>query len=297
MVEIHFLKMLKANLGKTEITTKIRSNWTLNFQFERPCFKRVCLKRFGLFQWFGFTIVLSRSPSSSSWQMAVCIVDKRGDTQKESCSLADTNGINRRFKAITKVHRTSWDKALVLWSSLRLQAVLFFANRWHHRSVYWCLFDHERLLRKRQRLSLANAAMAEDCTRRPCEIVRMMKEAVSLTLREEASLTQFVQKKTSRPQNNFRKAWTDLSSRTSWNIYFLETMTLATLFLLDESSLEEPHKDGFAVFFKMLRKLFTMSRISSSRHYRLNPHLLSSSTTSEQQRQVVVRFHTDTSWQ
>ena len=182
--------------------------------------------------------------------MAVCIVDQRGDTQKESCSFTDANGINWCFKAITNVRRAGFDKAFVCCGHL-CNCKLFYSSPTDYiiEGVHCRLFDHEREFRKRQRHRLAIEAMAEDCTRRPCEIVRIVKEAVPLTQREEASLTQFVLRKNVTHTKQFPKSIDEfvipeeLKHTISGNDDVGDT-----LFLLCDSSLEEPHKDRFIIF-------------------------------------------------
>ena len=148
--------------------------------------------------WFLCVFVLRRTLGVHSCQMAVCVVDRRGDPQKESCSITDINGGHWRFKSITNIHQAGYDKAFACCGH-HCNCKPFYSSPTDYiiEGAHCCLFDHEREFRRRQRLRLAIAAMAEDCTRRPCEIVRIVKETMSLTQREEASLTQFVMRRTS----------------------------------------------------------------------------------------------------
>ena len=93
------------------------------------------------------------------------------------------------------------------------------------------------------------AAMADDCTRRPCEIVRIVKESVPLSRREEASLTQFILRKTTTHTTQFPTSIADfvipdeLKHTISRN-----DDTGDSLFLLYDSYSEEPNKDRFIIF-------------------------------------------------
>ena len=128
--------------------------------------------------------------------MAVCIVESPHGSSKESCSLTDENGAHWCFKTIKNIHRDGFDKAFVCCGS-RCNCKLFYASPTNFRleGVHCCLFDHEREFRKRQRINAAVAAMKDDCTRRPCEIVRTVKGMMRLSRREEAALSQFVSRK------------------------------------------------------------------------------------------------------
>ena len=182
--------------------------------------------------------------------MAVCIVDKRGETQKESCSLTDINGVRWCFKAITNVRRAGFDKAFVCCGP-RCNCKLFYSSPTDFliEGVHCCLFDHEREFRKRERLRLAIAAMEEDCTRRPCEIVRIVKKDVPLSSREEASLTQFILRKNVTHAKQFPKNIADFVIPDELKHIIARNVDVGdTLFLLHDSSMEEPNQDRFLIF-------------------------------------------------
>ena len=183
-------------------------------------------------------------------QMAVCTMHTRAGTMKESCSLTDENGVHWCFKTITNVHRNGFDKAFVC-CGVGCNCKLFYSSPTNYlvEGVHCCLFDHEREFRKRQRLCAAVAAMEEDCTRRPCEIVRIVKEKMQLTRREEISLAQFVSRKTATGSKRFPEDINDfvipeeLKHSISGN-----TDVGDTLFLIYDSAQDEPHDDRFMIF-------------------------------------------------
>ena len=184
---------------------------TLNFHASSKKWNKT-IRDFIIFSLFStFTITLSKFLRSQrtlrvpSCQMAVRIVDKRGETLKEYFSITDANGVNWCFQAITNVHRDGFDT--------HLYAVCIAASAScsiHHRR--FSSFDASLPpLRSRSRIQkterpLEKAVIAEDCTRRPCEIVRIVKEAASLSRRGEASLTQFILRKTTTHTTKFPRA-------------------------------------------------------------------------------------------
>ena len=182
--------------------------------------------------------------------MAVCTIDLRHDTGKESCSLTDENGIHWCFKTITNIHRDGFDKAFVCCGH-GCNCKLFYSSPTHFRieGTHCCLFDHAREFRKRQRLNTAIVLMKEDCTRRPCEVVRIVKEMMHLSRREEASLTQFVSRKINTGANRTPETINDLVVPEELKYTISRNNGVGdNRFLLYDSFSDEPREDRFIVF-------------------------------------------------
>ena len=174
-------------------------------------------------------------------------MDARTGTMKESCSFTDESGVHWCFKTITNVHRNVFDKAFVCCGA-GCNCKLFYSSPTNYRveGVHCCLFDHEREFRKRRRLCAAVAATEEDCTRRPCEVVRIVKETMPLTRREEVSLAQFVSRKMAIGSRRFPEDIKDFVIPEELKHTIAGGTDVGdTLFLLHDSALDEQCDDRF----------------------------------------------------
>ena len=199
-------------------------------------------------------------------------MDTRTGIMKESCSFTDESGVHWCFKTITNVHRNGFDKAFVCCGA-GCNCKLFYSSPTNYRveGVHCCLFDHEREFRKRRRLCAAVAAMEEDCTRRPCEIVRIVKETMPLTRREEVSLAQFVSRKTAIGSRRFPEDIKDFVIPEELKHTIAGGTDVGdTLFLLHDSALDEQRDDRFLIFasFSMRQRARLASEVFADGTYR-----------------------------
>ena len=166
---------------------------------------------------------------------------------KESCSLTDESEVHWRFKTITNVKRNGFDKAFVCCGA-GCNCKLFYLSPTNYRveGVHCCLFDHEREFRERRRHRAAIAAMEEDCTRRPCDVVRFVNETMPLTRREEVSLAQFVSRTSAIGSRRFPEDIKDFDISVELKHTIAgDTDVGDALFLLHDSAPDEPLDDRF----------------------------------------------------